>query len=230
MATRSGDAIIAFALPEEKEEATPLGRVTAGIGVGWIELFDGETLNGWVQMNGAHTVRGRGRRNRRPDGREQRHMNSFLCSLRGVRRLRAGAGDDIDRITNSGDPGQQPGAAGAGNRPQLRPVPGRVYGPQVEIRRYLSGAADDGRALRGGARHGLAVVAGEDRCRVIPHFIDEGWNKLRIVADGPRIQTWVNGVILQDTSIGTASVSASTIQGVTTAQPMVMKWRNGFDR
>ena len=31
-----------------------------------------------------------------------------------------------------------------------------------------------------------------------PHFVDEGWNKLRIVAQGPRIQTWVNGHPVED--------------------------------
>jgi quinoprotein glucose dehydrogenase len=30
------------------------------------------------------------------------------------------------------------------------------------------------------------------------HFIDEGWNKLRIVAEGPRIRTWVNGQLVED--------------------------------
>ena len=29
-------------------------------------------------------------------------------------------------------------------------------------------------------------------------FVDEGWNKLRIVARGPRIQTWVNGNLVED--------------------------------
>ena len=31
-----------------------------------------------------------------------------------------------------------------------------------------------------------------------PYFVDEGWNKLRIVAKGPRIQTWVNGHPIED--------------------------------
>ena len=30
------------------------------------------------------------------------------------------------------------------------------------------------------------------------HFIDEGWNKVRIVAEGPRIRTWVNGELVED--------------------------------
>ena len=31
-----------------------------------------------------------------------------------------------------------------------------------------------------------------------PHFVNEGWNKVRIVANGPRIQTWVNGQPVED--------------------------------
>ena len=29
-------------------------------------------------------------------------------------------------------------------------------------------------------------------------FIDDGWNRVRIVARGPRIQTWVNGKPIED--------------------------------
>ena len=31
-----------------------------------------------------------------------------------------------------------------------------------------------------------------------PHFVNDGWNKVRIVASGPRIQTWVNGQPVED--------------------------------
>jgi quinoprotein glucose dehydrogenase len=31
-----------------------------------------------------------------------------------------------------------------------------------------------------------------------PHFVNEGWNKLRIVAEGPRIRTWVNDQPVED--------------------------------
>ena len=31
-----------------------------------------------------------------------------------------------------------------------------------------------------------------------PYSVAEGWNKLRIVAKGPRIQTWVNGHLVDD--------------------------------
>ena len=31
-----------------------------------------------------------------------------------------------------------------------------------------------------------------------PYFVPEDWNKVRIVAKGPRIQTWVNGHAIED--------------------------------
>ena len=43
------DSIVAFALPED--DAAPQSKSSAD---GWIELFDGSTLNGWAHMNGAH--------------------------------------------------------------------------------------------------------------------------------------------------------------------------------
>ena len=64
-ATKSGDSIIAFALPTDG--ATPITHTRKE----WIDLFDGSTLNGWVHLNGAHTLHRRGWRHRRPDGREQ---------------------------------------------------------------------------------------------------------------------------------------------------------------
>src|SRR2546427_11842293 len=55
-ATRSGDSIITFALPDEQEPQTPVSRNGApGSDSEWIQLFDGKTLNGWVHMNGSHT-------------------------------------------------------------------------------------------------------------------------------------------------------------------------------
>lgn len=32
----------------------------------------------------------------------------------------------------------------------------------------------------------------------MPHYHNQGWNELRILAEGPRIQTWVNGHQIED--------------------------------
>jgi quinoprotein glucose dehydrogenase len=80
--TKSGDAIIAFALPEETRDRTTLSRGGArGADSEWIQLFDGKTLNGWVHMNGAHnfTVEDGAIVGRTVES--SARMNSFLCSL-----------------------------------------------------------------------------------------------------------------------------------------------------
>ena len=81
-----------------------------------------------------------------------------------------------------------------------------------------------------------------------PYFIDEGWNKLRIVANGPRIQTWVNGHPVEDLvneavyKTHARGFIGLQIHGVSAArdrtcrstpapasrvsQPLVIKWRN----
>src|SRR6185295_4782910 len=48
-ATKSGDSIIAFALPPDEQHQSSSTSPND-----WIDLFDGSTLNGWAQMNGAH--------------------------------------------------------------------------------------------------------------------------------------------------------------------------------
>lgn len=79
------------------------------------------------------------------------------------------------------------------------------------------------------------------------HFVDEGWNSLRIVARGPRIQTWVNGQpvedLVNDEVYKTHSKGFIALQmhgvserelgmpihagsGATVSEPLVNKWRN----
>jgi quinoprotein glucose dehydrogenase len=48
--TKYGDSIIAFALPMDEDKPKSEQKNT-----GWINLFDGATLNGWVTLNGTHT-------------------------------------------------------------------------------------------------------------------------------------------------------------------------------
>jgi quinoprotein glucose dehydrogenase len=76
-------------------------------------------------------------------------------------------------------------------------------------------------------------------------FIDEGWNKLRIVARGPRIQTWVNGNLVEDLArddvykthpkgfiglqihgLSEREVNLHPEFAITTKQPLTIKWRN----
>lgn len=242
-ATRSGDAIIAFALPAEPERSRD---AQAGASDGWIQLFDGRTLDGWVHMNGAHTFTVE-------DGsivgrtvESSASMNSFLCSLREFGDFELELDTYIDPVTNSG----------IQIRTQIRPVAGRmrgndeaagrVNGPQVEIRRYYPGLQATGMIY--GEALGTGWLSSPEKIKASHrHFMDEGWNTLRIVAKGPRIQTWVNGHPVEDLTNepvfkthargfialqvhGVSERELSLPQhaglGITKSQPLVVKWRN----
>ena len=240
--TKAGDSIIAFALPQQADQQ-------AATSSEWIELFDGRSLNGWVHMNGAHkftvedgTIVGR-------TVESSARMNSFLCSLREFDDFELEAETYLDPITNSG----------IQIRTKIRPMPavgdqarttagrsGRVNGPQMEIRRYYPGQPTTG-VLYGEAL-GIGWLSSQETIDAgHPHYVAEGWNKLRIVAKGPRIQTWVNGQMIEDLvneelyethRRGFIALQVHGINqrelarpvhagsGVTTRQPLVVKWRN----
>jgi len=245
-ATKSGDAIIAFALPQQGAPAPVRDNGQMPADGGWIQLFDGSTLNGWVHMNGAHnfTVEDGAIVGRTVES--SASMNSFLCSLQEFDDFELELETTIDPITNSG----------IQIRTQVRPVqgtgsgfesaPGRVNGPQVEIRRFYKGQPPTG-VLYGEAL-GTGWLSSQQRiAEGHPYFVDEGWNRLRILARGPRIQTWVNGMLIEDLvseavfkthSSGFIGLQIHGLSerevnlpihagsGVTTRQPLVIKWRN----
>ena len=239
-ATRSGDSIIAFALPP-LPVASGFSRKAAD---GWINLFDGNSLNGWVHMNGAH-------RFSVEDGaivgrtvESSASMNSFLCTLQEFDDFELELDTSIDPVTNSG----------IQIRSQVRPVQmqgrsfevaaGRVNGPQVEIRRSYKGLPATGH-LYGEAMGTNWLTSPQKIQNGHPHFVNDGWNKLRIVARGPRIQTWVNGQPVEDLvndavyqthprgfiglqihGLSQREVDANPGAGITTSQPLAIKWRN----
>ena len=245
-ATKSGDSIIAFALPQSDD----LGR-TGATGPkpgadGWIDLFDGTTLNGWVHMNGGHrfTVEDGAIVGRTVEA--SASMNSFLCTLQEFDNFELEMETAIDPVTNSG----------IQIRSKVRPVQmtgrsfeaaaGRVNGPQVEIRRTYKGLPATG-MLYGEAMGTNWLTSQEKIDKGHTFFIDDGWNKVRVIANGPRIQTWVNGQPVEDLvneavykthargfiglqvhglSQREVDLPANAGSGITTSQPLVIKWRN----
>ena len=157
---------------------------------GWVALFDGGSLDGWVQRNGTAELSGGGWGDRRADQRGQPELVSGHGA--GVRRLRAEFEVRVDDALNSGvqiRSGTKQRSTGEG--PDERA--GRVFGPQVEIE------ASPGLA---GYVYGEATGRGwlTPEARRVPHahFRNGQWNRYRIVAKGPRIRTWVNGEPIED--------------------------------
>ena len=240
--TQSGDSIIAFALPDEEKQPS----LSRNANSDWIDLFDGKTLNGWVHMNGAHTftveegaIVGR-------TVESSARMNSFLCSLQEFDDFELELETYIDPITNSGIQIRTKVRPLPGPGRGTESVPGRVNGPQVEIRRFYQGQPPTG-VLYGEAL-GTGWLSSQQKIEEGHHyFVDDGWNKLRIVAKGPRIQTWVNGhqvedlvneevykthpkgfIGLQIHGVGERELSqpANAELGITKSQPLIIKWRN----
>jgi quinoprotein glucose dehydrogenase len=245
-ATKSGDSVIAFALPEPGRDSMASKNAGAEPGAAvsesdWIDLFDGATLDGWVHLNGAHTFTVE-------DGaivgrtvESSAAMNSFLCTTREFDDFELELETMIDPVTNSGiqiRSTTRPVSTGATHDSRA----GRVNGPQVEIRRHYPEQPTTG-MIYGEAMGTQWLSSPEKIAAGHRHFIDEGWNKLRIVAQGPRIRTWVNGELIEDSTNeavhrshprGFIGLQVHGLNGweygfrelgMNTRTPLTMKWR-----
>jgi len=152
---------------------------------GWISLFDGKTLEGWVQKNGTATYRVE-------DGAiigktTEGSPNSFLCTVNEYGNFELEFEVKLfDAALNSG----------VQIRSQTKGGPtGRVNGPQVEVE------ATRGKGGESGYIYGEAAggwMTPKNKLKSHKHFKDGEWNKYRIFAEGARIQTWVNGTQISD--------------------------------
>jgi quinoprotein glucose dehydrogenase len=244
-ATKSGDSVIAFALPPERPETTPASASGSTKSADdWISLFDGTSLNGWVHMNGAHrfTVE---------DGAivgrtvaSSASTNSFLCTLQEFDDFELELETAIDPVTNSGIQIRTQVRSVAMQGRAFEASAGRVNGPQVEIRRTYKGLPATGHIY--GEAMGTNWLTSAPKIQDgHPFFVNDGWNKLRIVARGPRLQTWVNGQPVEDLvneavfkthprgfiglqihGLSQREVDANPDAGISTSQPLTIKWRN----
>jgi Domain of Unknown Function (DUF1080) len=156
----------------------------------WVALFDGRTLDGWVQRNGTATYRVE-------DGTivgrtSEGSPNSFLTTEQTYGDVELEFEVKVDDALNSGvqiRSRTKERATGQGADDQA----GRVFGPQVEVQ------ASPGLA---GYVYGEATGRGwltpEERLKPYDHFRNGQWNRYRVVARGPRIRTWVNDQPIED--------------------------------
>ena len=159
----------------------------------WVMLFNGKNLDGWTQMNGTATYR-------IEDGAiigqtTPGSPNSFLCTdkLYGNFELRF----EVKLISSRLNSGVQiRSKAGGALNAKKQPKGDRINGPQIEIEASGEKGAEAGYIY--GEATGLKWLTPPDR--LIPHkvFKDQEWNTFRVLAEGPRIRTWINGKPIED--------------------------------
>jgi hypothetical protein len=157
---------------------------------GWVALFDGRTLEGWVQRNGtaSYRVAAGAIVGRTSEG----SPNSFLVTERTYGDFELELEVRVDDALNSGiqiRSRTRQRSTGEGSDEGA----GRVFGPQVEIE------ASPGLAgFVYGEATGRGWLTPEERLALHEHFRNGDWNHYRVVARGPRIQTWLNGQPIED--------------------------------
>ena len=171
---------------------------------GWVNLFNGKNLDGWEEHSGQakYTVAGRVLTGESVSG----TGNSFLCTKQAYENFELELEYKCDPLLNSGVQIRSevfPEATSAVIHGKEFKFPAdRIHGYQCEI----DMDAARGRMWTGGiydeARRGWLFPADGEKGKQGLAFSEQGrqlskngdWNKLRIVADGPSIKTWLNGV------------------------------------
>ncbi len=181
--------------------ATTLTAVSAADGDGWTSLFDGKSLEGWTQKNGTAkyeavdgTIHGTT---------NEGSPNSFLCSNKEYGDFELEFEVKVHNSLNSGCQIRSKTKETDGKNKNEKF--GRVYGPQCEIEAsgangaeagYIYGEAAETVSADGTVKRGWRTP--EERLKPHKAMKDGEWNKFRIVAKGPRIQTWINGEAIED--------------------------------
>ena len=152
----------------------------------WTPLFDGKTLEGFTQKNGTATYRVEdgaivGKTN-------EGSPNSFLCTDKLYGDFELEFEVKVDNRLNSGVQIRSQTKDGTNA--------GRVNGPQVEIEASGASGAEAGYIY--GEATGRGWLTPKERLKPHKHMKDGEWNKFRVIAQGPRIQTWINGQPIED--------------------------------
>jgi hypothetical protein len=194
---------------------------------GFVAIFDGKTLSGWVQRGGKakYAVE---------DGAVvgssvPNTANSFLCTEKDYGNFVLELEFKVHSKLNSGvqirsqcfDEPKEIDHAGKA----IKIPAGRVHGYQVEIdpspRAYSGGIYDEGR------RGWLADLKNNGPARKA--FKQDEWNKFRIECRGESIQTWINGVAAADLkdSMTPKGFIALQVHGVGKDEDVrQVRWRN----
>ncbi len=158
----------------------------------WTSMFNGKTLEGWTQKNG--TAAFRAEDSAIVGQTRSGSPNSFLCTAVEYGDFELEFETNVNTGLNSGvqirsQTDNKPGHHSIYNT-------GRVNGPQVEIEASGDSGAEAGYIY--GEATGRGWLVPEEKRIPHKHFKDGEWNHYRIVARGPRIQTWINGEPIAD--------------------------------
>jgi len=193
---------------------------------GWVNLFNGKNLDGWAEHSGkakytvvdgvltGESVSGSG--------------NSFLCTTQKFEDFEFELEFKCDALLNSGvqirsEVFPEATTAIIGGK-EFKFAADRIHGYQCEI----DMDAARGRMWSGGiydeARRGWLFPTDGEKSQQSLAFSEQGrkvskngeWNKLRIVANGPSIKTWLNGEPRADItdSVTPRGVIALQVHGV----------------
>ena len=186
---------------------------TPSSGEGWTRLFDGKSIAGWTQKNGwaSYRIEGDAVVGRTAVG----SPNSFLCTDKVFGDFELRFEVKVDDGLNSG---VQIRSKSLADKDQ-----GRVHGLQVEIE------SSPGEA---GYLYGEATGRGWVSPTQPPHseLKNNEWNQYHVKAVGPRVQTWINGKLIEDLTdpfsysdgfIGLQVHGIGKDQG-----PFEVRWRN----
>jgi len=179
---------------------------------GWISLFDGKTLDGWVQINGTAkyevkdgtilgtTVKG--------------SPNSFLCTQKHYSDFELEFEVKLDSRLNSGV------QIRSNSFKEYRD--GRVHGYQVEISTNGSAGFIYDEARRGW----LSKDRSDQKARQA--FKENQWNKFRVKCIADSIKTWVNDVPVADLadSMTKKGFIGLQVHGFRGDPPAWVQWRN----
>ena len=180
----------------------------------WIPLFNGKTLDGWVQKNGLAHYEAK-------DGMivgssVSNSPNSFLCTTKNYSDFELLFDVKVDKELNSGVQIRSESSRDYQN--------GRVHGYQVEIAidGFSGGIYDEARRAK--------FLKDSEPTEEVKHLLKEkARNSYRVVCQGNHIQTWVNGVKVTDLTDDMTKTGFIGLQvhgvGPRTERLFVM-WRN----